>query len=128
MVDQIPLDREFFSLLEQEDARIAEQVAAAGCPECGGPLHRSDYERKPRGGQTGYDTVIPALSGLMAMTGTAEVAPLKVGAPVIDYATGTTGAFRVRVVARGSTVRYRAVARYEGLRVRSRVVRVNVSG
>jgi hypothetical protein len=42
--------------------------------------------------------------------------------------TSLTGAFRVRVVARGSTVRYRAVARYEGLRVRSRVVRVNVSG
>jgi hypothetical protein len=40
--------------------------------------------------------------------------------------TSTTGAFRVRVVARGSTVRYRAVARYEGLRVRSGVVRVSV--
>lgn len=40
--------------------------------------------------------------------------------------TSLTGAFRVRVVARGSTVRYRAVARYEGLRVRSRVVRVLV--
>ena len=42
--------------------------------------------------------------------------------------TSLTGAFRVSVVARGSAVRYRAVARYEGLRVRSRVVRVNVSG
>ena len=40
--------------------------------------------------------------------------------------TSLTGAFRVRVVARGSTVHYRAVARYEGLRVRSRVVRVSV--
>ena len=40
--------------------------------------------------------------------------------------TSSTGAFRVQVVARGSTVRYRAVARYEGLRVRSRVVRVTV--
>jgi hypothetical protein len=49
MVPQITLDREFFAFLEQEDGRIAEQVAAAGCPECGGPLHRSDYERKPRG-------------------------------------------------------------------------------
>ena len=49
----------------------------------------------PRGGQTGYDNVIQAMSGLMAMTGTAEVAPLKVGAPVIDYATGTTGAFAI---------------------------------
>ena len=34
----------------------------------------------------------------------------------------------MKVVARGSTVRYRAIARYEGLRVHSRVVRVNVSG
>jgi hypothetical protein len=49
MVPQITLDREFFEQLEQEDGRIAEQVAAAGCPVCGGPLHRSDYERKPRG-------------------------------------------------------------------------------
>jgi polysaccharide biosynthesis protein PslG len=40
--------------------------------------------------------------------------------------TSSTGAFRVGVVARGSTVRYRAVARYEGLRVRSHVVRVNI--
>jgi hypothetical protein len=42
--------------------------------------------------------------------------------------TSLAGAFRVRVVARGGTVRYRAVARYEGLRVRSRVVRVSVRG
>jgi hypothetical protein len=49
MVHEVRLEREFFSLLEQEDGRIAEQVAAAGCPSCGGPLHRSDYERKPRG-------------------------------------------------------------------------------
>jgi hypothetical protein len=42
--------------------------------------------------------------------------------------TSSTGAFRAGVVARGSAVRYRAVARYDGVRVRSRVVRVNVSG
>ena len=47
----------------------------------------------PRGGQTGYDNVIQALSGIMAMTGTPEVNPIKLGSPVIDYATGTTGAF-----------------------------------
>ena len=40
--------------------------------------------------------------------------------------TSSTGAFRAGVVARGSSVRYRAVARYDGLRVRSRVVRVTV--
>jgi hypothetical protein len=49
MVAQFTFEREFFALLEQEDARIAQQVAAEGCAQCGGPLHRSDYERKPRG-------------------------------------------------------------------------------
>lgn len=47
----------------------------------------------PRGGQTGYDNVIQALSGVMAATGTPEVHPVKLGSPVIDYASGTTGAF-----------------------------------
>ena len=47
----------------------------------------------PRGTQTAYDHVIQSTSGIMAATGTREVNPLKVGAPVIDYATGTTGAF-----------------------------------
>jgi polysaccharide biosynthesis protein PslG len=40
--------------------------------------------------------------------------------------TRADGAFRARVVARGSRARYRALARYEDLRVRSRVVRVTV--
>jgi len=47
----------------------------------------------PRGRQTAYDHVIQATSGIMAMTGTAEVHPVKFGAPAIDYATGMTGAF-----------------------------------
>ena len=47
----------------------------------------------PRSTQTAYDHVIQATSGIMAMTGTKEVHPVKLGAPVIDYATGTTGAF-----------------------------------
>jgi hypothetical protein len=49
MVEQFTFEREFFALLEQADERIADQVAAEGCAECGGPLHRSDYDRKPRG-------------------------------------------------------------------------------
>jgi hypothetical protein len=49
MVDFFELEREFFALLEQQDRQIAKQVAAEGCPVCGGPLHRGDYERKPRG-------------------------------------------------------------------------------
>jgi len=47
----------------------------------------------PRGPQTAYDHVIQATSGIMAMTGTKDVHPVKLGSPVIDYATGTTGAF-----------------------------------
>ena len=47
----------------------------------------------PRGPQTAYDHVIQASSGIMAMTGTEEVHPIKFGAPAIDYATGMTGAF-----------------------------------
>ena len=37
--------------------------------------------------------MIQATSGLMAMTGTEEVNPIKFGAPAVDYATGTMGAF-----------------------------------
>ena len=47
----------------------------------------------PRGGQTAYDHLIQATSGMMATTGTPEVSPLKTGSPVIDYATGTMCAF-----------------------------------
>ncbi len=50
-------------------------------------------QRGPRGRQTAYDHVIQATSGVMAATGTAEANPIKLGAPVIDYATGTMGAF-----------------------------------
>jgi crotonobetainyl-CoA:carnitine CoA-transferase CaiB-like acyl-CoA transferase len=47
----------------------------------------------PRGTQTAYDHVIQATSGIMAMTGTKDVHPIKFGTPAVDYATGTTGAF-----------------------------------
>lgn len=49
----------------------------------------------PRGGQTAYDHAIQALSGVMAMTGTPEVSPLKTGTQVIDYATGSMAAFAI---------------------------------
>jgi len=49
----------------------------------------------PRGTQTAYDQLIQATSGMMAMTGTPEVHPIKTGAPVIDYATGTMCAFAI---------------------------------
>ena len=50
-------------------------------------------QQGPRGPQTAYDHVIQATSGIMAMTGTREVNPIKFGSPAIDYATGMTGAF-----------------------------------
>jgi len=49
----------------------------------------------PRGEQTAYDQLIQATSGMMATTGTPEVNPIKTGAPVIDYATGTMCAFAI---------------------------------
>jgi crotonobetainyl-CoA:carnitine CoA-transferase CaiB-like acyl-CoA transferase len=50
-------------------------------------------QRGPRAQHTAYDYVIQATSGIMAMTGTPDVNPIKFGSPAIDYATGTTGAF-----------------------------------
>ncbi len=39
-----------FYLLHRIDIDLAKQQQLAGCPYCGGPLHHSNYERKPRGG------------------------------------------------------------------------------
>ncbi len=50
-------------------------------------------QQGPRGQQTAYDHVIQATSGMMACTGTQQANPIKLGAPAIDYATGTMGAF-----------------------------------
>jgi hypothetical protein len=49
MLDDLDLGGEFFELLEAEDLAMARRVAAERCPVCYGPLHRSDYDRKPRG-------------------------------------------------------------------------------
>jgi crotonobetainyl-CoA:carnitine CoA-transferase CaiB-like acyl-CoA transferase len=49
----------------------------------------------PRGNMTAYDHAIQATSGITAATGTETSGPIKVGAPVIDYAVGTTGAFAI---------------------------------
>ena len=49
----------------------------------------------PRSSQTAYDMVVQATSGLMAMTGTRTVNPIRIGAPVIDYATGTSAALAI---------------------------------
>ena len=42
-----------------------------------------------------YDVNIQATSGLMALTGTAEGGPTRVGAPVIDYATALAAGFAI---------------------------------
>jgi hypothetical protein len=50
MLDDPYLGREFFKLLVEVDEAVTRRVAAEGCPVCAGPLHRGDYDRKPRGG------------------------------------------------------------------------------
>ena len=49
----------------------------------------------PKRGHTAFDNVIQAFSGLMAGTGTPETAPVRVGAPVLDYGTGAQAAFAI---------------------------------
>ena len=46
-------DRNFFQLLDAEDARVTAEVKAGGCPDCGGRLDQANYPRKPRGGDIG---------------------------------------------------------------------------
>lgn len=50
-------------------------------------------QQGPRGGQTAYDHVIQATSGLMHATGTEEGGPTRLGAPAVDYCTGAIAAF-----------------------------------
>ena len=50
MFDDIEFGREFFEGLTSIDEAIAQRAALDPCRFCGGPLHRSDYLRKPRGG------------------------------------------------------------------------------
>jgi crotonobetainyl-CoA:carnitine CoA-transferase CaiB-like acyl-CoA transferase len=49
----------------------------------------------PRSRQTAYDPIVQAAAGLMAMNGTAEISPLKIGPAAVDYSTGVTGAFAI---------------------------------
>jgi crotonobetainyl-CoA:carnitine CoA-transferase CaiB-like acyl-CoA transferase len=47
----------------------------------------------PKASYTGYDPMIQASSGITASNGTDDAGPLRVNFPVMDYATGTMGAF-----------------------------------
>ncbi len=49
----------------------------------------------PKKDHPAYDNVIQAFSGLMAATGSAETAPVRVGPPVLDYGTGAQTAFAI---------------------------------
>ncbi len=49
----------------------------------------------PKRELTAYDGVVQAYAGMMAMTGEPGTAPVKCGAPVVDYATGTTAAMAI---------------------------------
>lgn len=46
-------------------------------------------------GRPAYDHIIQAMSGMMAVTGTEESGPLRVGFPVTDYVSGLLAAFAV---------------------------------
>jgi crotonobetainyl-CoA:carnitine CoA-transferase CaiB-like acyl-CoA transferase len=49
----------------------------------------------PRSKLRGYDNIIQAFSGFMAMTGDDPEKPFKCGAPIMDYAAGTTTAYAI---------------------------------
>ena len=51
MFNGIELGIEFLEGLLAVDRAIVEQAAAGPCRDCGGPLYRGDYPRKPRGGR-----------------------------------------------------------------------------
>jgi hypothetical protein len=51
MFDLFELGSEFLEGLVAIDEAIVERAAEEPCRDCGGPLHRSDFWRKPRGGQ-----------------------------------------------------------------------------
>jgi len=49
MVHGYAADAKWFATLAAIDEEFAGKVKAAGCGDCGGPLDRADYDRKPRG-------------------------------------------------------------------------------
>ena len=49
MVHGYAPDAKWFATLAAIDEEFAGKVKAAGCSDCGGPLDRADYDRKPRG-------------------------------------------------------------------------------
>jgi hypothetical protein len=58
MLPELLQSANLFHLLHRIDIDLAKQQKLAGCPYCGGPLHHSNYERKPRGGPDTLPTEI----------------------------------------------------------------------
>jgi hypothetical protein len=52
MLHDLRLGGELFARLLEMDCKIARWVARLGCQYCAGPLHQSNYRRKPRGART----------------------------------------------------------------------------
>lgn len=50
MLPELLQSTKLFHLLHRIDTDLATQQQKAGCPFCGGSLHYSNYQRKPRGG------------------------------------------------------------------------------
>lgn len=51
MFDPFEMGSEFFEGLTAMDEAIVAHAAVEPCRDCGGPLYRGDYPRKPRGGR-----------------------------------------------------------------------------
>jgi crotonobetainyl-CoA:carnitine CoA-transferase CaiB-like acyl-CoA transferase len=49
----------------------------------------------PKASDNAYDQIVQAMSGVMSLTGTPATAPVKVGAPIMDYASGLSAAFAI---------------------------------
>ena len=62
MLPELLQTTNLFHLLHRIDIDLAEQQQKAGCPFCGGALHYSTYERKPRGGPALPDDLCRRLS------------------------------------------------------------------
>ena len=62
MLPELLQSTNLFRLLHRIDIDLAKQQQKAGCPFCGGALHYSTYQRKPRGGPALPDDLCKRLS------------------------------------------------------------------
>ena len=62
MLPELLQSTNLFHLLHHIDIDLADQQQKTGCPYCGGTLHYSNYQRKPRGGPDLPDTLYKRFS------------------------------------------------------------------